>query len=94
MRQSREPTGATKSLCSWIHNLTIDDIPAEVRTRAKYLILDGLCCALVGARLPWTEKAVNAVFAIEPPGDCVVWGYDKVYDSCEGHIFITALIRK
>ncbi|KAJ5225538.1 hypothetical protein N7468_006763 [Penicillium chermesinum] len=69
--------GPTRQLCSWIGNLSIGDIPEEVRIRAKYLILDGICCALVGAHLSWTKKAANTVFAIEPPGDCVVWGYEK-----------------
>ena len=76
-----ETAGATKQLCSWIHNLSLEDIPDEVKTRAKYLILDGICCALVGAHLPWTEKAANALFTIEPPGDCVVWGYNKVNNT-------------
>ncbi|CAL5873592.1 uncharacterized protein PFLUO_LOCUS7873 [Penicillium psychrofluorescens] len=69
--------GATKQLCSWINRLSLDDVPEQVKTRAKYLILDGLCCALVGAHLPWVEKATKAVFAMEPAGDCLVWGYDK-----------------
>ncbi|KAJ5311727.1 hypothetical protein N7476_007587 [Penicillium atrosanguineum] len=75
--QSSPSLGVTKELCSWIHGLRLDDVPESVRTRAKYLILDGLCCALLGAHLPWVEKAANAIFAIEPPGNSVVWGYDK-----------------
>ena len=47
-----DPEGATGILCSWVHNITLEDIPADVQTRAKYLILDGLGCALVGAHLP------------------------------------------
>lgn len=70
--------GVTKRLCSWIHALSLDDVPEDVKTRAKYLILDGLCCALVGAHLPWVEKAANAVFAMESEGECAVWGYNKV----------------
>ncbi|KAJ5101891.1 immune-responsive protein [Penicillium alfredii] len=77
MGQSSNTPGVTKELCSWIYGLSLNDIPEEVRTRAKYLILDGICCALVGAHLPWVEKAARAVFSIEPPGDCMVWGYDK-----------------
>ncbi|KAJ5439125.1 uncharacterized protein N7458_010123 [Penicillium daleae] len=69
--------GVTKRLCSWIHALSLDDVPEDVKTRAKYLILDGLCCALVGAHLPWVEKAANAVFAMESEGECAVWGYNK-----------------
>lgn len=79
VHHSSDSPGVTKELCSWIHSLTIDDIPAAVKTRAKYLILDGICCALVGAHLPWTEKAVDALLAIEPQGNCTIWGHEKVH---------------
>ncbi|GAE00238.1 conserved hypothetical protein [Paecilomyces variotii No. 5] len=69
--------GVTHRLCSWVNGLTLEDIPEDIRTRAKYLILDGLGSAIVGAHLPWTEKAVNIVLDMEPAGDCLVWGYDK-----------------
>ncbi|KKK20504.1 hypothetical protein ARAM_001108 [Aspergillus rambellii] len=69
--------GVTHQLCAWVDNLKLDDIPEDVRTRTKYLILDGLCCAIVGAHLPWTEKAVGAILDMEPAGDCPVWGYEK-----------------
>ena len=73
-----DPDGETGKLCNWVHNLSLKDIPEEVLTRAKYLILDGLACALVGAHLPWSEKAANAIFEMEPPGECIVFGWDKV----------------
>ncbi|KAJ5124319.1 uncharacterized protein N7515_008144 [Penicillium bovifimosum] len=69
--------GITKHLCAWVNQLSLNDIPEDVRTRAKYLILDGFGCAIVGAHLPWTEKAAEAIFEMESPGDCVVWGYEK-----------------
>jgi aconitate decarboxylase len=77
----------TKDLCSWINQLSLNDIPEEVQSRAKYLILDGIGCALVGAHLPWTEKAADAIFEIESPGNCLVWGYDKVclLDNLDRH---------
>ena len=70
--------GITKDLCAWVNQLSLNDIPEDVRTRAKYLMLDGFGCAIVGAHLPWTEKAAEAIFEMESPGDCVVWGYAKV----------------
>lgn len=77
-KQPSAPTGETGKLCTWISTVTLDDIPSEVKTRAKYLILDGIACALVGAHLPWSEKAANAIFAIEPQGNCDIFGYEKV----------------
>lgn len=70
--------GVTKPLSHWIHSISLDDIPSAVRTRAKYLILDGLGCAIVGAHLPWTETAVRAIFDFEPEGNCWVWGWEGV----------------
>ncbi|OOF94394.1 hypothetical protein ASPCADRAFT_149853 [Aspergillus carbonarius ITEM 5010] len=69
--------GVTSQLCGWIAGLQLDDIPEAVRTRAKYLVLDGLACALVGARVPWSQKAFDAMRAFEAPGKHVVIGYEE-----------------
>ncbi|KAL4805134.1 hypothetical protein BDV18DRAFT_25355 [Aspergillus unguis] len=69
--------GVTRQLCSWIENLSLENIPDEIKTRVKYLILDGLGCAIVAAHLPWTEKATEIVLSMEAPGNCPVWGYNK-----------------
>jgi aconitate decarboxylase len=76
-----DPAGTTGQLCTWIHDVKLADVPPEIVTRAKYLILDGLACGLVGAHLPWSETAVKAVFAMEPPlaeGGSGVFGWEKV----------------
>ncbi|KAH8820271.1 putative immune-responsive protein [Xylogone sp. PMI_703] len=75
--QVMDPNGPTGKLCSWIEALTLEDIPEDVKTRAKYLILDGIACALIGAHLPWSEKAVNAVLQMEAAADCGVIGWEK-----------------
>jgi aconitate decarboxylase len=36
-----------------------------------------LACALVGAYLPWSEKAANAIFDMESLGACAVFGWEK-----------------
>lgn len=69
--------GPTAELSSWVSSISLEDVPEEIRTRAKYLILDGLACGLVGAHLPWSEKAANAIFDMEPPGDTTVIGWDR-----------------
>ncbi|PYH32005.1 MmgE/PrpD family protein [Aspergillus neoniger CBS 115656] len=63
-------SSVTRTLSTWLEELTPDSIPIEIRTRAKYQILDGLACALLGARLPWSVKAHNAITAIEGRGKC------------------------
>jgi aconitate decarboxylase len=56
----------------------LDDIPIHIQNRAKYLLLDGLGCALVGAHLPWSEKAAKSILALEAGGEAIVFGWEKV----------------
>jgi 2-methylcitrate dehydratase PrpD len=69
-----DPAGPTGTLATWVHDLTLDDVPHAVVDRAKHLILDGLGCALIGAQLPWSRVATKAVLDIDGPGDTVVIG--------------------
>lgn len=70
--------GVTTQLCDWIQGLKLEDVPEQVQTRAKYLILDGLACALTGARVPWSVDAARAVIEFEEPGKHVLIGYNEV----------------
>lgn len=70
--------GTTEILCNWIHSLESSNIPCDVIERAKYLILDGLGCGLVGSHVPWSERCAEAIDEFEPRGDCGVIGYDRV----------------
>ena len=70
--------GVTTQLCDWIYRLKLEDVPVHVQTRAKYLVLDGLACALAGARVPWSVDAAKAVLEFEEPGKHVVIGYKEV----------------
>jgi aconitate decarboxylase len=73
-----DPEGPTGKVCTWVDSVSLEDIPQEVRTRAKYLILDGLACGLTGAHLPWSETAANAIFEMEPAGDSSIFGWNRV----------------
>ncbi|KAE9365512.1 putative immune-responsive protein [Stipitochalara longipes BDJ] len=75
--QSMDPSGPTGKFCQWIGSISLSDIPEAIKTRAKYLILDGLTCVLVGAHLPWSEKATNAILSIEAPGISDVFGWER-----------------
>ncbi|KAJ2957174.1 hypothetical protein NQZ79_g7067 [Umbelopsis isabellina] len=76
MLSDSSSTAVTKPLCAWIENLKWDDIPDNVKERCKFLILDGLACAVVGSHLPWSEQAVKAVLRMESPsGDCPLIGW-------------------
>jgi 2-methylcitrate dehydratase PrpD len=68
------PPGPTETLASWVAELSLDDIPEVVLERSKHLLLDGLGCALIGAQLPWSRTATEAVLNIDGHGDTVVIG--------------------
>jgi len=68
--------GVTSQLSTWIYNLKSKDIPPEIIERAKYLVLDGVACGLVGARVPWSEAYVQATNEFEPAGEYSVIGHD------------------
>ncbi|MDM4722039.1 MmgE/PrpD family protein [Micromonospora sp. WMMA1363] len=72
----QDPTGPTGRLCTWLAHTSADAIPAEVRDRARHLILDGIGCLLVGAHLPWSQVAVHSLAAADP-GASVVAGWDR-----------------
>ena len=71
------PIGATGRLAIWLSGLTFDDVPAEVLDRAKDLLLDGIGCALVGAQLPWSRTAAEAVMGFEGAGDAPIIGWGR-----------------
>ncbi|PYH94856.1 immune-responsive protein [Aspergillus ellipticus CBS 707.79] len=75
--QTSPSTSVTRTLAAWIEEVNPSSIPAEIQTRAKYLILDGLGCALLGSRLPWSVKAHDAITAIEGTGNCTVIGWNQ-----------------
>ena len=72
------PENYTVRLCDWIRSLSLHEVPLEVQVRAKHLILDGVACALAGARLPWSLTACETVLTIESPGPCAIIGHEKV----------------
>ncbi|MDO0930032.1 MmgE/PrpD family protein [Streptomyces sp. TG1A-8] len=74
-RPPTAPEGPTGRLATWLAQTTIDQIPERVRERAAHLVLDGLGCALIGAQLPWSRKAVGAVLGMEGAGDSPVIGW-------------------
>lgn len=73
-----DPASATGQLCAWVSSLTWVSVPEDLRIRAKYLLLDGIACGLVGAHLPWSEKAAEALFLLEPgEGTASIIGHER-----------------
>ncbi|MGH3638012.1 MAG: MmgE/PrpD family protein [Mycobacterium sp.] len=69
-----DPHGPTGLLAHWVAGLGSADVPPQVLERAAYLLLDGVGCALIGAGLPWSRTATDAVLAMEGAGDAIVIG--------------------
>ncbi len=69
--------GVTRTLSGWLADLSLDQVPESARERARLVTLDGIGCALVGAHLPWSRTAVEAVLPLEGIGDCPLIGWGK-----------------
>jgi 2-methylcitrate dehydratase PrpD len=69
-----DPDGPTGRLATWVAGLDVSAVPGDVLERAAHLLLDGIGCALIGAGLPWSRTATDAVLAMEGRGDAVVIG--------------------
>jgi len=76
-----DPNGPTGKLATWLASVQLDNIPEQAFERGKYLTLDGLGCALVGAQLPWSRKAVELVSALEGGGDASLIGWGKTISA-------------
>ncbi|WP_027661510.1 MmgE/PrpD family protein [Salinispora fenicalii] len=86
-----DPDGPTGRLVTWLAETSIDAIPAEVTTRARHLILDGIGCLLVGARLPWSQIAVRSL-TVEP-GSSMVAGWDRTTDASTAALLNSSFIQ-
>lgn len=64
----------TSELARWLAEVQLRDIPREVRERAAHILLDGTGCALVGARLPWSDAATDALCGLEGEGGAALIG--------------------
>lgn len=67
----------TREVAAFVSKLDYEGIPAEVRNRAKLLVLDALGCGLYGARVEWSSMLQRSLGKVDRTGECVVWGTDK-----------------
>ncbi|MEI9930133.1 MAG: MmgE/PrpD family protein [Rhizomicrobium sp.] len=77
MTEATDANGTTGALATWLANVKLADVPAAVCDRAKVLLLDGIGCALVGAKLPWSVRAVDAVTGFEGQGESTIIGWGR-----------------
>lgn len=65
----------TRQLAEFASNIRLADVPSDVITRAKWLILDGLSCGLYGSDVRWTQILARLIKQLEPNGgQATIWG--------------------
>ncbi len=64
----------TRAIAQFVAQLRYEDIPSEVITRIKLLILDSLGCALYGSALPWSRILRATLQKLDVTKACRVWG--------------------
>ena len=64
----------TARIAQFVSALRYEDIPAEVRTRLKRLILDSIGCALYGAKLEWSRILQRTLGGLDATPACRIWG--------------------
>lgn len=67
----------TRAVAEFAAETAFEDIPEHVLRRTRLLLLDGIACGLVGAKLPWAQKAVEAMSLVEPGEGATLWGWDR-----------------
>src|SRR5580698_659718 len=64
----------TRAIAQFVSQLRYEDIPDDVITRIKLLILDSLGCALFGTALEWSEILRATLAKLDATKACGVWG--------------------
>ena len=64
----------TRGIAEFVSTLRYEDIPANVLTRIKLLMLDSLGCALYGADLEWTRIMQQRLGELDTTQACSIWG--------------------
>jgi aconitate decarboxylase len=87
------PHGPTGQLATWAAELELDNVPVPIRERAKHLLLDGIGCALIGAQLPWSRTAVEAVLDFEGTGSAPIVGWGTSTSAPAAALLNSTLIQ-
>jgi aconitate decarboxylase len=77
MAHARADNRYTRGLAEFISGLRYEQIPSEVRTRLKLLMLDSLGCALFGAGLEWSRILRRTLAAVDTSRGASLWGTDE-----------------
>lgn len=64
----------TRALAAYVSSIDYEALPADVRARVPYLMLDGFGCGIYGSTLEWSTKMADAVLALGSAGNTSLWG--------------------
>lgn len=67
----------TPRLSEFVASMSFEDLPPPVVERTRMLLLDGIACGLVAAKLPWSERAVVGTERVDGAGVSSLWGWDR-----------------
>ncbi|MEX0409578.1 MmgE/PrpD family protein [Aquibium sp. LZ166] len=62
-------------LVEFLHDLTYDQLPQDVRAKARQCLLDALGCGLFGTLQPWSRILAAEMIEERSSGNCTVIGY-------------------
>ena len=71
--QEREATYSA-TLASFVEGLRYEDIPKDIRERAKFLILDAVGIAIASTHYDFADRILAGISAMSDGGDAVVIG--------------------
>lgn len=63
-------------LIEFLHDLTYDQLPQDVRAKARQCLLDALGCGLFGTLQPWSCILTAEMIEERSAGNCTVIGHD------------------
>jgi 2-methylcitrate dehydratase PrpD len=64
----------TRGIAEFIAGLKYEQIPPEVLSRIKLLILDAFGCAIYGTGLEWSKILLDTLLKLDTSSACGVWG--------------------
>ncbi len=72
--QPKIANSQTRAIAEFVAGLRYEQIPAEVISRLKLLILDALGCAIYGTALQWSRILIDTLTGLDASKSCGVWG--------------------
>ena len=78
-KSTATPDIIATTLAGYVRHLQLDQVPSDVRLRAKHLMLDAIGCGLAARRDAFAHNFSEATFALaaDAPGKAAVVGYNR-----------------